>query len=138
MTNQIDREAFEKWCQTQWQSKVDFTRGYWNDEHYVDEDVHTSWVAWKAATLNYEALVKENEQLKNCLNIANSSSEDFERKWYLQKDRNEQLREALLTLSNGDMRDIGVADKCKHSLYGYEACEDCYQEYAKQALAKDK
>lgn len=59
--------------------------------------------ATAAKDAEIEALRAEVERLTGCLATANANHEQFERQWYLERDRAERLEEALRPLAALDL-----------------------------------
>ena len=59
MTQNNEREAFEKWYQSQFTGKVDFKRYSANPIYYDNDDIDTSWEAWEARA---QSPISQNEQ----------------------------------------------------------------------------
>ena len=65
------------------------------DDFHTGPDQHLSDRMQAYARANMEPLRAEVERLMGCLATANANHEQFERQWYLERDRAERLAEAL-------------------------------------------
>jgi hypothetical protein len=95
------REEFEKAVENDFE-KPTFTAMERDGDGYIDGYVDNAWWGWQAATAQAQARIAELEKDAERMH---SLCKEFERKWYLQKDRNERLLEALeklARLGNGD------------------------------------
>ena len=63
-----------------------------------------------------EALRAEVERLMGCLATANANHEQFERQWYLERDRAERLAEALLNIRRAALDGCSAMD-CARDAY---------------------
>ena len=76
-------------------------------EHFAHQSEHVQEHVHAYARANLAPLQAENarlraevERLMGCLTTANANHEQFERQWYLERDRAERLAEALRDLLN--------------------------------------
>ena len=117
--------------------RVDYTGGSYpigrqDDGDYVGYDDHVEAMqAYARANVEAatEALRKEVERLMGCLATANANHEQFERQWYLERDRAERLAEALR-----GMLDV-AAESFANRTYVPINCQQAANAYA--ALAQE-
>lgn len=91
---------------------------------YTADDMH----AYARANLaplqaENERLRAEVERLMGCLATANANHEQFERQWYLERDRAERLAEALRNIRRAALDGCSAMD-CARDAYDALALED--------------
>ena len=75
------------------------------------------------AAAEIERLRAEVKRLTGCLATANANHEQFERQWYLERDRAERLAEALRNIRRAALDGCSAMD-CARDAYDALALED--------------